>query len=159
MRKRISIIWTTSKDDVLTIVNSSFTISEILSKFGLTNKGYNYRTLRKRLEEDNIKYSHILPGRNAKGRPIKRSKIELDLILVEHSSYNRCHLKNRLIKAGLLINKCYICEQLPLWNSKPLSLQLDHINGISDDNRLENLRLLCPNCHSQTDNFAGRNKK
>lgn len=86
-------------------------------------------------------------------------RIPILSLLVINSSFNRSHLKKRLLKEGLLKNICYICGQLPNWNSKPLSLQIDHINGISSDNRLENLRILCPHCHSQTDNFAGRNKK
>lgn len=60
---------------------------------------------------------------------------------------------------GLIKNICSVCGQLPEWNGKPLVLQLDHINGIFDDNRLENLRIICGHCHSQTDTFAGRNKK
>ena len=66
-------------------------------------------------------------------------------------------MKARLIKEGYIEYKCAICG-IKDWLGQPLSLQLDHINGINDDHRLENLRLLCPNCHSQTDTYAGKNK-
>jgi Zn finger protein HypA/HybF involved in hydrogenase expression len=82
--------------------------------------------------------------------------LTLEELLTENSNVNRANLKARLIRDGLIENKCAICSLPPIWNNKPLSLTLDHINGISDDNRLHNLRLLCPNCHSQTETFAGK---
>lgn len=71
---------------------------------------------------------------------------------------NRGHLKGRLTRAGLLRPECADCG-ISTWRDRPLSLALHHINGDRHDNRLENLQLLCPNCHSQTDTFAGRNKR
>ena len=71
---------------------------------------------------------------------------------------NRTHLKQRLVRLGLLDEACQECG-ITEWRGKPLSLCLHHLNGVSDDNRIENLSLLCPNCHSQTENFAGRNRR
>lgn len=77
--------------------------------------------------------------------------------MVENSTYsNMTKFKNRLIKANLIEYKCSCCG-ITEWNGKPLTLQLHHINGNNRDNRLENLTFLCPNCHSQTDNFSGKN--
>jgi hypothetical protein len=70
---------------------------------------------------------------------------------------NRNHIKQRLLKAGLKSNHCEGCG-LNQWMGAALSLALHHVNGDKHDNRLVNLQLLCPNCHSQTDNFAGRNR-
>lgn len=69
---------------------------------------------------------------------------------------NRGHLKQRLLRDGLKDGRCECCG-IGSWRDRPLSLALHHINGVRDDNRLENLQLLCPNCHSQTDTFSGRN--
>ena len=66
-------------------------------------------------------------------------------------------MKTQLIKHNIIDYKCSECGNTGFWNNKPLSLDLDHINGINTDDRLENLRFLCPNCHRQTETFAGKN--
>ncbi len=73
-------------------------------------------------------------------------------------SRSRRHLKGRLVKAGLLAMRCRECG-IERWRGQPLTLELHHINGNGRDNRLENLALLCPNCHSQTDSWGGRNSE
>jgi hypothetical protein len=161
MKKRTSPIWFVSKQELQNIVARATSISEILIHFGLLNKGHNYRTLKKRLDEEGISYHHIRLGLSSNsGRNFTtENKIPLSDILIANSTYTNKHrLKIRLFTAKLIYNQCYICGQLPEWHSKPLTLQLDHINGISNDNRIENLRILCPHCHSQTDSFAGKNK-
>jgi 5-methylcytosine-specific restriction endonuclease McrA len=96
-----------------------------------------------------------------KGWPANPSReriIALPDILVKNSTYTTIwRLKRRLLREGILQYKCYLCG-LTEWNGKPITLQLDHINGMHLDHRIENLRLLCPNCHSQTATFAGLNK-
>ena len=95
-------------------------------------------------------------GRRNRGN---RPRVPLEDVLVEGSNYNRYYLKRRLIQAGLVDNVCAVCKCQPEWRGKPLLLVLDHINGVRDDNRIENIRLLCPNCDSQSPTYCGRNKK
>lgn len=85
---------------------------------------------------------------------VKKSSLEEVL-----ANGNPQPIKARLIRDRILINRCAICDCEPVWLGKPLILRLDHINGINDDWRVENLRLLCPNCDSQTPTFCGRNIK
>jgi hypothetical protein len=77
--------------------------------------------------------------------------------LVASRRRSRAHLKRRLLSAGIKQNRCEQCG-ITEWQGRPLSMALHHLNGDGRDNRLENLQLLCPNCHSQTDTFAGRNR-
>lgn len=74
-----------------------------------------------------------------------------------YKTKNRSHLRTQLIKHNIIPYKCAECGNNGIWNDKPLALDLDHINGINNDDRIENLRFLCPNCHRQTDSYAGKN--
>lgn len=92
-------------------------------------------------------------------RPKGSHKIPISDLLVENRTQtSRTHLKMRLIREGLLQEQCYECGLIE-WRGIKLSLHLDHINGKAKDNRIENLRLLCPNCHSLTTTYAGKNAK
>lgn len=86
------------------------------------------------------------------------SKYKLEEIFCENSQVSRSRIKKLLISLSLAEYVCGICNMDPIWNGKSLSLHIDHINGIRNDNRLENLRFLCPNCHSQTETYCTLNK-
>lgn len=87
----------------------------------------------------------------------KSKRFDDEDVFVENSTYARHNLKNRIIKQKLLEYKCSECGNEGSHNGKLLVLQLDHINGINNDHRLENLRFMCPNCHSQQDTYAAKN--
>lgn len=86
-----------------------------------------------------------------------RRKLPNEEVFVKDSTYPRHRLKERVIKEEILEYKCVSCGNKGVHNNNPLVLQLDHINGVNNDHRLENLRFLCPNCHTQQDTYAAKN--
>ncbi len=145
-------------------VKNSDTYTEILRKCGLENKGGNINTVKRRIVKENIDSSHIKKGINHNlGKIYLKRRISKEQafknIFIENSKTLRETVKRIIKRYNLIEYKCNKCGLQNEWNNQKLSLQLDHINGINNDNRLENLRYLCPNCHSQTANFAGKSHK
>lgn len=98
-----------------------------------------------------------LVGVRVPSRPPRKMRYTDEQIFKVGSTYSRHHLKRQLITRQLIPYRCRECRMGDEWNGKKLVLQIDHANGVSNDNRLENLRFICPNCHSQTDTYAGKN--
>lgn len=97
-------------------------------------------------------------GLKWKNIPRKFTKFSLEDILAgKHPEYQTFKLKNKLIAAGIKENRCEVCD-ITEWNGKPIKMQLDHIDGDPHNHRLENLQMICPNCHSQTETYCGKNK-
>ena len=154
-----SIVYTKSDASFKIAVKTSTSIRRALLKLDLNETGSAYRIFKKRVELLGLDTSHFTGRGYLKGKSHGwAKKIPLNKILIKDSTYNcTTTLKERLLKSKHLNNYCYECELTDTWNGKPIVLQLDHINGIWNDNTLENLRILCPNCHSQTKTFAGKN--
>lgn len=153
---QISKVYQVSNEEFQNIVQQANSYSDCLRALGLgTNGGSSTDTLKRRIAELDCDISHF--GKKEKTQS-PQARYSLDEILIENSTYaNISRLKERLVREGRLEYKCQNCG-IKEWQSKPLSLHLDHINGKNNDHRIENLRFLCPNCHSQTDTYAGRNK-
>ena len=131
--------------------------SDVLRKLGISTKSGNFQTLDRYIKKYNIDSSNLLYD-NKRGNKWSK-KYSNEEVFCEHSPIKGHTLKNRIINERLLEYKCQKCDLVDKWNGIELKLQLDHRNGINDDNRLINLRFLCPNCHSQTETFCIGNKK
>lgn len=155
-RRRTSIIWTSLTDEeFIRLVENSFSVSSVLKSFGLVSRGSNFRSFQERVNFLKINTSHFTTSGNKHPQQIALEDIIFHNL---HPQYKSSHLKKRLFDAKLKENKCEICG-IKDWNGRPISLHLDHINGDNENNHISNLRILCPNCHSQTDTFGARNKK
>lgn len=144
-----------NEETIRSYVSTSISIADVCRKLGWKPTGGNYNTVKRYIKELNIDVSHFT-GKKTNINNVHNKKVEkpVEHYLTENSYIQLTRLKHKLIKSGL---KEYRCEKCGCnkWNGEQLSLQLHHINGDNTDNRIENLQLLCPNCHSQTDNYCG----
>jgi len=142
-------------------VKQSKSISQVLKTLGLSPAGGNYKTVNNKVNDLGLNTSHWMGQGWAKGKKIPnrklKTRIPLNEILVKNSSYQSNKLRLRLLAEGVFEHKCYKCGR-KTWNNEKIPLDLEHINGDNRDHRLENLTLLCPNCHAQTPTYKGKNK-
>lgn len=141
-------------------VAENASIAGVLRALGLIPSGANYQTVHHTVKRLGLDTTHWTGQGHLKGKTHNWTKKKpLEAYLVANDATPKGPwFKRRLIREGYLKNVCSCCGQLPVWHGEPLVLVLDHINGHRADNRLRNLRLLCPNCNSQQSTFAGRNR-
>lgn len=142
-----------TKESLEPIVKSSVSIVEVLRKLNIADNGGNRTTIKKFIKLYNLSSSHFTGRRHLLGKHSPNRKTWKE-ILVNNKKEHSHVLRRALIESGRDYI-CEICKAEPFWKNKELRLQVDHINGIKKDNTSQNLRFLCPNCHSQTSNFCG----
>ncbi len=130
--------------------------SDALRALGYRPVGHNIRTLQRWAKRWRIPTEHFDPNM-ARRRAKAMHAVPLERILIEGSTYSRGHLKRRLYEEGVKERRCEMCGQDEEWRGRRMSLILDHVNGRAQDHRLENLRIVCPNCAATLDTHCGRN--
>ena len=152
-----------TKDWLQELCKDSYSYAEVLRKAGRKQGGGTQATLRKKIEEFGIDISHFTGQRwqdspNQKDNKVSRETYRLDEVFVQNSPVTQKVLRGYVERHNIIEYKCQTCGCNGNWQNGIISLELDHINGDNTDNRIENLRYLCPNCHALTETYRGRNK-
>ena len=152
-------IYKLSDEQFVELLKKSSTISEVLFKLGYSVKGnsWGFAKIRQRMSDLNLDGS-IFKGKSPITKYGSLHKVNASDVLKPNCKHARSVLRRYVINNNLIPYRCAICGCVE-WQGRTLSLELDHINGINNDNRIENLRFLCPNCHSQTTTYGSRNQQ
>jgi hypothetical protein len=146
-----------TEEEARAAVAASRSYSDVLRALGMRAAGGNHATIKKYVAQWGISTAHFDPAgirRECLARANRPRPLEE--VMVEHSTYSRASLKERLLREGLKLPVCEICGQDETWRGRRMSMILDHINGVADDHRLENLQIVCPNCAATLDTHCGR---
>ena len=144
-------------EQLIEAVSNSISIAQILTKIGLAPRGGNYRSIKNAIIRLGIDDSHLTGQAWNKGI-VFGYKRRIEDYLSNNRPISSYDLKRRLLSEGYFDRKCYKCNNT-LWNDQDIPLELEHIDGHHENNSLDNLTLLCPNCHAQTDTYRGKNKR
>ncbi len=145
---------TVSDKTLDSVVKVASSYRDVCRRLGVSVLGGRYRHIRGRIIALNLSTEHFTPFAR---RGNMNTKMSLEEVLVENSTYLTSRLKRRLVSEGFMKDRCVECGVGSIWNGKSITLHLDHIDGVSDNHQIDNLRILCPNCHSQTDTYCGKN--
>lgn len=146
-----------TKKEIEAYVKKSFTIADVCRLCGWQPRGDNYKIIKRYIKEYDIDISHFTGKRTNIGNRLNKHNEKNAYFYLHKNSYIQTNtLKRKIFEEGIKDYKCELCG-ISEWNGKKINLQLHHINGDNTDNSIENLQILCPNCHSQTDNFCGKN--
>lgn len=148
MKARID---TYSDEEFSNIVKASSSMTEVCTSLGYSKSGDMFKRIRQRIDALELDTSHF-----GTKTPMKRT---VDNIFIENSTADQKTLRRWYFQGKYTPYKCSICGQEPFWNNQELTLILDHINGHNKDDRLENLRWVCPNCNQQLPTTNGKNVK
>lgn len=149
-----------TEEEARAAVAASRSYSEALRRLGLRPAGGNHATLKTCVARWEISVEHFDPRAAQRARASGTGRARpLAEVLVEHSTFHRGHLKERLYREGLKERRCEQCGQGEVWRGRPMGLILDHINGVADDHRLENLQIVCPNCAATLETHCGRQNR
>lgn len=160
----VSKIYDYSKEELQKFLDESTGYGEVLDKIGLGRKGRNPETLKKAITLYGLDETKLNENRSKKYAECalnthKKVDKPLSELLKKHTTYQGCKLLLKLYEAGLKKPQCEYCGIPNIWNGKPLALQLHHEDGDITNNELSNLKVICPNCHSQTENYAGKSSR
>ncbi len=147
-----------TREEAKAAIAASKSWAESLRRLGLCTTGGGWRILKKYVEIWEISTAHFDPEA-ARLENLRRRQRPLAQVLVEESTYPRKDVKRRLLAEGLKEPRCELCGQDEIWRGRPMSMILDHINGVRADHRLENLRMICPNCAATLDTHCGRRNR
>jgi Zn finger protein HypA/HybF involved in hydrogenase expression len=141
-------------------ISTSFSYREVMRKLNIIPAGGNYQSLKNIIKTNNLTsmLSHFTHSCWNKGKKFPTTRTTLDEYLNNKKTITSHKLRILLIKFNIKEYKCENCN-LSEWLGQPISLELDHIDGNHNNNLLKNLKILCPNCHAQTPNYRGKNKK
>ncbi len=146
--------------DLISAVKTSKSYRQVLMKLGLKQAGGNYYQIKKFISLNVINTDHFTGQAWNKGlKYVGIARVPIDKVLVKESNFQSYKLKKRLFNEGLKKPVCEICGWSVAASDGRIPVEINHINGDHRDNRIFNLQILCPNCHSLTENYRGKNKR